>query len=300
MASSSHGVVTTTIAFSSAGHLLAYHLGFASVLRRAIQQRKLPPLSAVAGSSSGAIAAALLSQIPHRLDEYTQRFLQDRGRAFSNFQQMLQEEEEVPSEEEQEKQPTLAANLYVCVTKSEDGSPHLFEFPPPAAAENTKSPPAAHHDRLLKAIEASCRIPISFHPLDMFQSAVTYEKEGIEIDGSYYCDGGISGIFPPPTPMDLDTSKPAIRILVCPIALGGMTHGNQNNHVICPSLGASSRWSWLKTRDGVSIQPSFQNLQSLVVAGGLASSDVLESWYNRGKNDANRFLLSNDWSKTLE
>ena len=59
----------TTVAFSGAGHLLAYHLGVASTLLTAstnTPQPKLPPLRAVSGSSSGAIAAAVLSCLPHR------------------------------------------------------------------------------------------------------------------------------------------------------------------------------------------------------------------------------------------
>jgi hypothetical protein len=51
----------------------------------------------------------------------------------------------------------------------------------------------------------SLDIPVSFHPLDLFQED-TYNTsrelqgaEGIEIDGTYYVDdGGISSIFPPP------------------------------------------------------------------------------------------------------
>jgi len=290
-----------TVAFSGAGHLLAYHLGVASTLLRL-----KVPIQAVSGSSSGAIVAALLSFLPHQLENYADRFLQDRGHAFRNFREMILEGEKEQKETQtfshatreeavryQSKTETIATtrpDLYVCVTKSDDGTAHLLKFPSQSLKNNSS-------DRLFRAIEASCYIPVSFHPLDLFQtSSNNYQGDGIDFDGTYYVDGGISGIFPPPLP---DVQEPHHRILVCPVELGPLPtslsfSSLQTNHVICPGYNSSSEgvihWPFLKARDGISIRRPLKNLQSLVAAAGFCSGKVLASWYQRGKDDAERQL----------
>ena len=315
----------TTVAFSGAGHLLAYHLGVALKLQQHFYTNHisstppssqttstiaLPPLRAVSGSSSGAIAAAVMSRLPHhRLEEYADRFLQDRGHAFRNFQEMLLEEQKDNTGDHHQPQNP---DLYVCVTKSHDGTPHLLPFPV-NHANAEQQPQESQRKGLLKAIEASCRIPVSFHPLDLFQASnVSYEGEGIEIDGSYYVDGGVSGIFPPPIGMDSSTQhyQHHHRLLVCPLEIGPLPqtmstdHNNKNgsnttihNHVISPNYyKTETAFSFsflptLRTRDGIAIQRPLQNLQTLVVAGGFTSREVLESWYQRGQDDAEERLL---------
>ena len=132
--------------------------------------------------------------MPHQLEEYSNQFIQERGHAFRNLKQMiLRTEAETKSQ----------AELFVCATKSNTGQPHLFQFAQHKGQE----------DNILKAIEASCRIPTSFHPFDIiFRSNPTYEQEGILIEGDYYCDGGISAPLPP-------TPKDNCQILVSPIAM---------------------------------------------------------------------------------
>jgi len=228
--------------------------------------------------------------MPHRLQEYTDRFIGDRGRGFFHLREMILEEEEIIKQQRGQKHEDL--ELYVCVTKSEDGSPHLFPFPNHSAS-------SFDGERLLQAIEASCRIPVSFHPLDLLKTIVSYEEEGIEINGTFYVDGGLSGVFPPPCPMDMDTTQQSHRILVCPLSIGRVLAINElsgkSQFVISPGHGAtpSSNWSlMMKARDGMSIKPTVKNLQNLVAAAGFTSSEALLDWNNRAKEDAELFIAS--------
>lgn len=259
-----------TLSFSGAGHLLAYHLGVASAFS---SPRVLPHVKAVSGSSSGAITAVVLSFLPHRLSEYADRFLQDRGYALRNLKQMLLEEEG--------KQSSLSApEVYVCVTKSDDGLPKLLNFHPSRKAD----------PRLIKAVEASCRIPQSFHPFDMLMSTSTYEGEGIEIDGSLYVDGGISAPFPPPCPHELGTTSTNDyqRILVSPVELKSRSD-NKHEHYIFPSSYKSNSW-YIHTRGDIKIQASLGNLRALLAAGGFISGESLKSWYERGLENGQYFV----------
>jgi predicted acylesterase/phospholipase RssA len=157
------------------------------------------PIGAVAGSSSGAIAAAVVSLFPHRLEEFTEKFLWDRGRALTNLNDILLEEEpfdSVSSDGKQYPRPMLV----VAATNCMDGSMKLFTFDPTENHANEKKP-----QDIMRAIQAACTIPISFHPFDMFgKSSLTYpDEEGVEIDGGYCVDGGIAAPAPP-TPLDSD------------------------------------------------------------------------------------------------
>ena len=97
-------------------------------------------------------------------------------------------------------------------------------------------------ERLFKAIEASCRIPGSFHPFDMIvpnnllqhmfvpgtSTGTQYpDEEGIEIDGRGHVDGGIAAPFPP-TPFDDDPNCTG-KIVVSPIAGEYFYCRNDNN-----------------------------------------------------------------------
>lgn len=205
------------------------------------------PIRSVSGSSSGAIAATVMTLMPHRLEEYTDRFLQDRGNAFRNLREMLKEQETTQSsllEPESDGKGGVHRKilrsgdspvLSICTTRCSDGGMELFSFGD--GGNNTDLPPQGPHERLLKAIEASCKIPVSFHPFDMVvlsykdllnnlptipgtsnnekQDAYPCE-EGVVIDGRGYVDGGIAAPFPP-TPLDGDQDCTG-RIVVSPIS----------------------------------------------------------------------------------
>lgn len=255
-----------TISFSGAGHLLPYHLGAATVLMKNCavdttatgniplaptntfrglgkQQQDhleektknydqraplLPPIKAVVGSSSGSIAAAVMTYLPHKIEEYADEFIHEGGHAYQIFERMILEEEEI------EKQSSNAAmttkqqwELYVCGTRCTNGELCLFPFKYNTNTAGTIGfsngnklqkimtskmfECVEEREYLFQAIQASCKIPVSFHPVDMISwpilgaSKLNYHEDGIKINDQYYCDGGI--VAPaPPTPYDFNNN----------------------------------------------------------------------------------------------
>jgi predicted acylesterase/phospholipase RssA len=300
-----------TLSFSGAGHLLPYHLGVATTLLR-----KLPPsfkIHSVAGSSAGAIAATVLGLLPHRIEEYTDRFLQDRGYAFRNLQQMLFEEQEQASETTNNRINIIDTPIHhdirildICTTKCSDGKMHLFSFDISSMnRHNNDDHNDRHHnnqqiDNILMAVKASCVIPKSFHPYDMFsnQHSISYpDEDGILIDGRYYVDGGIAAPIPPTSLCDDQNCLG--RIEVSPISGPKPTttttpknilsiRPNDTSMTLLPFTLATKRCQPFE------IRPSVQNLRALVVSIGLARPEVLRDWYQRGTDDANEFLHTYD------
>ena len=275
------------LSFSGAGHLISYHLGVATTLlsasttKNSLEEDEIrPKIDVVAGSSSGAIVAAVLGCFPHRLDEYTDRFLKDGGRAFGNFQEMLLQENTTD---------TALPRLKIATTNCLDGSLKLFSFDYNAQQQ---LPDQLEKDRILRALQASCRIPGTFHPWDLFAKEVSYpENDGIEIDGDYYVDGGIAA----PAPLDKSFDY-ANTIIVSPIS--GSLSSSSSSSSICHSIRPKDL-SWklpivgdLTARCGTfRITPSVQNLQALITSVGIASPQVLRDWYQRGVEDAEAFLV---------
>jgi predicted acylesterase/phospholipase RssA len=276
-----------TLSFSGAGHLLPYHLGVAIVLSRS--SACLPhPIRAVAGSSSGAIAATAMTLLPlHRLEEYSDRFLHDRGHAIRNLQQMLMDEDDISSTtttEELEKQqgkPARQPLLVICTTKCSIGKMHLFTFD-----MLTGQPPPTQE--ILKAVQASCLIPRSFHPFDMFcRYDLSYaDQEGIQMDdGSFHVDGGIAAPIPS-TPLDQDPCCQG-RIQVSPISGPRSSLSIRPKDMSLPLLP----FTLTTTRcQPFQIRPSVQNVRAMAVAIGIASTETLRDWYNRGMDDATEFV----------
>jgi len=280
------------------------------------QQFRLP-IKSIVGSSSGAIAATVSTILPHRLDEYTDRYLQDRGYAFKNLREMLlvEEEDSAPRKEEtvlDEEMPLLS----ICTTRCTDGGRELFSFggdghnnmynsfKGPKQQGEEEQP--QQYTRLLKAIEASCRIPRSFHPFDMFVSPNNLllqritssiggafndnndndndngndnknchqhyyyypDEDGIEIDGQFYVDGGIAAPFPN-TPYDFDDSATG-RIVVSPIAGDYYDRYNTSTDNRQSSSSSPSQLRVISPRDESWALPSL--LASLTISGCSSSS----------------------------
>ena len=247
---------------------MAYHLGVACTL----QDSKLTQIQSVAGSSSGAIVAAVMACFPHRLNEYSSRFLQDGGRAFANFNQMLIEtptnEEDVPN------RPIL----HVATTNCSDGSLKLFTFHSDRT-QQTK-------DQLSLALQASCRIPVSFHPWDVFskQNPTYPEQNSIEIDGEHYVDGGIAA----PCPILRNENNQSTNIVISPIS--GSSSEKWNIRPIDTSWKIPMIGDVTARCGTFAIRPSIDNLRAFVISAGVAPSNVLKDWHNRGMDDANIFL----------
>jgi predicted acylesterase/phospholipase RssA len=319
-----------TLSFSGAGHLMPYHLGVAKTLlstgvppdadTSVASWEETPqsalyrlPIRSVTGSSSGAIAATVLTLLPHRLEEYTERFLQDRGHAFRNLRELLLEEEEESRGDTRSLWSSDGPMLSICTTRCSDGDIELFSFgggdlDDEAANSNNglHQEEPKPHERLLKAVEASCKIPRSFHPVDMValhynrwlrklpHTRDTYPaEEGISINGddNGYVDGGIAAPFPP-TPLDGDPLCTG-RIVVSPIAGEYCYKATTMNDKEQPLLKAirpaddSTSWSapyidsvsisgsgvW-NNEAGVAVKatPSLQNLRVLTTAMGVVPS----------------------------
>lgn len=311
-----------TVSFSGAGHLLPYHLGVAQTLLR--QRHPFPsalPIRAVAGSSSGAIAAtcfALLS--PQLLDEYTDRFLRDKGRAYVNLKEILQQHQQhVGAQKERNGHENPRPMLSIATTGCSDGALHLHTFfedkkKHGVGGKNTSGtslpPPLLPQqiDDILLAVTASCTIPRSFHPVDVFgqnkkSDDLWYPNEdGVMIDGVAYVDGGI--VAPaPPTPLDTNPNCVG-HIVVSPIS---GCHSDMNDHEstkrtnklsIRPHDTTFALPFSLTARCGTfDVRPSIQNLRSMVVAVGLAKPSVLKDWHRQGMDDAERFLDALDLSQ---
>lgn len=272
-----------TLSFSGAGHLLPYHLGAASTLLKK-HDKEFPAIHAVAGSSSGAIAAAVMTMLPHRLEEYTDRFLQDRGHALRNLKGMLQE---LGNDSQTiEKPPQF---LVVCTTKSLEGSMHLFTFDNTTNNKITLNGQVATNDMIHRVIQASCTIPKSFHPIDMFSKSALSYPDGIEIDGVYHADGGI--VAPAPrTPFD-DDPNCIQRIVVSPISGGLPNHIRPKNDNTFALPGGD----WTARCGTFQIRPSIHNMRALVSSLGVVSPESLKEWCERGSHDAQAFL--DDWRK---
>ena len=340
-----------TLSFSGAGHLLPYHLGVSLAFLEHIHQtethkripkkqkkhslssitsssslsssssnlnsssttpKSIPPIKAVAGSSSGAIAAVVFTKLPQRIEEYAEQFIQTRGKALEILSSMLLDEERhlsgilynggpaSLSSSHQHQHSTVSIdqrkrnnipNLYVATTKCNDGSTHLFRYNTNEMFSTISS--SWNTDSILQAVKASCTIPSSFHPIDLlpglFMDKISYpDQEGILIDGQYYVDGGISSPVPS-IPKLNETTK---QIVVSPISYGENVNSQQDFHRISPS---DNSWRLLplqnvQFRNGFFVKPSMQNIRALRVAGGIASSDELRDWYELGIEDGNKAI----------
>ena len=333
----------------------------ASLHRASANKRKqhLPIIKAVSGSSSGAIAATVFVRLPHRIEEYADTFLSEGGRAFAILKDMLHDEERrlvsaisgvdgVPKSSRVEvlspgqsahhntrrvggrsgdgstaktsKTNSLPPSLHVATTKCETGQLHMFDFRPVHPEFCTISA-AWTNDELLQAVEASCRIPQSFHPADVLESplsgmmgafgggedgggsggsASTYpDGDGICINDKWYVDGGIAAPAPP-TPFD--NADKAIQVIISPISgspMGGdRSHfgddgmnRHRQTHRISPSDDTRRLLPFeLRLRGGLSVFPSMQNLRALGISAGAASKDDLMRWYDAGRDDGEAFV----------
>lgn len=294
-----------SLCFSGAGHLIVYHLGVAKTLVSRILSAETsqhdgpsnasPAIHSVAGSSSGALVAAALAYFPHRIGEYADRLLEDRGHAFRHLQQMLFEEfknnEEATLGSSELYKRIRPQSLGIATTECSTGELRMFEYD--TSTEDASS------DHLLSAIQASCTIPRTFHPWDVLSKfSPTYlDEDGIEIEGSFFVDGGIAA----PCPVwrgDLEAQDREVAniILISPISgslllqppiLGSIRPSDSSfklpliGHLAPRSESAAFR-----------IRPLVQNLQSLVASMGAVHPQILHDWHQQGVEDANIF-----WSK---
>jgi len=278
-----------TLSFSGAGHLLPYHLGVATSLlsKTTTTTKKLPPIHAVSGSSSGAIAASLFTYFPNQIQEYTDRFISDGGRAMYHLKEMIYDDDGSNTSSVDNDINNYNTSLHIATTRCSDGSLQLFDFP----SKLQSSIPDKDH--LINCLRSSCKIPSHFHPSDVLQKsrwlsssyAIYPQQDGIIINGESYVDGGI-GAPAPHTP--LDTKEGARRVIISPIS--GPDYNESNTIRISPIDNSLKLPIDIKCRGGFSIYSSLQNLQAMQNSAGLVSSSILQDWYDRGIGDGERMI----------
>lgn len=306
----------TTLSFSGCGHLLPYELGAAitllkrrklsSKLAKSLHQKKdtltresLPSVvKAVSGSSAGAIVATLYAFTPNSLEEYADHFIRERGHGLKILKDILckniSHKKDVLAESEYHDYPSL----HVCVTKCEDGSPHLFSFE--TYDEDSQSIQIQQVDEILSAVKASCTIPPLFHPYDLISSStnkISYPKHGaIEINGNFYVDGGISSPSPF-TPYD-KLPKEEInlhqKIVISPISSSPIVASSTYQKRISPNDSSLKLIPFVKNiylRGDFPVRPSIQNLRALRVVAGAVTTTELRDWFQRGIEDTEQFIF---------
>jgi predicted acylesterase/phospholipase RssA len=241
------------LSLSGSGSLFVYQLGACrSLLQSAVTIR-----SAV-GSSGGAIAATVLAKAPNSIEEFVNDYIQGRGNGLDLLRDLLKNSHETP----------ICDELGICTTICRNGKSKIFHFQP-----NDKE----RDEMILECVEASCRIPRTFHPWDVFSTNVTYpEEDGIWIEDDYYVDGGIAAPAPP------TTAEP--RLIISPVS-GTSTH----SHRISPD-DRSLSVGQLNAEVDFKTKLSWQNLQAISTSMGMASAELLRDWYQRGQDDASQYI----------
>jgi predicted acylesterase/phospholipase RssA len=300
--------VQAAFSLTGSGHLLIYQLGACYVLFQ--QATETLDIRHVAGSSGGSVAATVVTQLRgvpvpdtalpyhlydqekqhHVIDEYAQAFMHKRGRAMTLLKERLTESVNSRQQHSQKQPKSLSQPMLgICTTKCSDGTAHMFPFSDPIQDSEQL-------ERLLKYVEASCAIPRSFHPWDVFTSqTVQYPAEdGIQIskldgaatshytDDNYYVDGGIAAPAPP-TPPELT------RIIISPVS-----GESPNCHRISPEKDASifsnMRLPFSLNKGDFGVHMSWQNVKALKASAGMVSTEELLFWYEQGQRDAQRFV----------
>ena len=250
-------IASVALSLTGSGHLLVYQLGACRVLSKST----FLYIHQVAGSSGGAIVATLMA-LNLDLDAFAQSFLRTRGQALPLIQEQLQQDITM-------KGPVLS----ICTTKCRDGREQMFDFP---FGSSSVDP------RLMPALMASCRIPGSFHPFDILSSSNSFaDSEGVRIDNNFYVDGGIAA----PAPPTLPTLR---RIVISPIA-GGQSSSESNDDGWRVSPNGSRFCISIHLRHHFRVDASIANVRALRAAVGMTTESELQSWYQRGQDDARRF-----------
>jgi len=280
------------LSLTGSGHLLVYQLGACRVLLGGCScdddnTSTTFRIRHVAGASGGALAAAVVTHIPHRLNDYAEAFIEKRGgiSGLRLFQDLLK------IERNNNKQYRLYHNhsfaevdapmLHIAVTRCRDGKGQHFSFSPTCLLNHDDD------DDLIRCLEASCRIPPSFHPYDILSSSVAVypEQDGIVLrNGEAYVDGGIATPAPP-TPLD------HTRLIVSPLT---GTSSNESMRISPNAILSSNNnryWGQVRVAHDLGIHVlSWSNLRALRAAMGLVTSSKLRDWYQKGQDDAHQWL----------
>jgi len=255
------------LSLTGSGHLLVYQLGVCrSLLGQGAEIRH------VVGASGGAIAAAVAACCrPHQLNDFALQFIQRRGGGISLLREFAERGELKHNN-------GSITKLHIATTRCSDGKGQLFSL-------DSSLEESTFNDTLMRCIEASCRIPATFHPYDILSPSSYPEQDGVVLDdGVAHVDGGIATPAPP-TPFGENFQ----RVIVSPVS-------GSSDPVSRISPDTTARlFLRMRVPHDLGIHLSIANLRTLRTAGGLVSSSELQEWYDRGQQDAGHW-----WSKDQE
>ena len=294
------------LSFSGSGHLLTYQLGVAQHLLVDSTSAWAERVTHFAGASGGAIAAAACALLPR---EHLKTFAKEaaiRGRSFNEMTDALAGHGKFAISEDVVARTSAGQTLFLSATHCRTGTNVLFSRFSSAAA-------------LQKCLHASAAIPKSFHPFDLTRSRPTYAEAGgiivpseCEADGGLaasardgaatgeqlpfsphgeaYVDGGITNT----APVLQHVVRNAHTLTVSPVSgpqgclQPASTTATAHWHLT--PLDTSPRLPLVAPKlAGMRCYLSVDNIRALQTSMG-AGPRTLERWYERGQQDAERFL----------
>ena len=142
---------------------------------------------------------------------------------------------------------------------------------------------------LVDATFASCKLPRSLHPLDLWRGRIAFPAgEGKQVDGASFVDGALSNLCPTPAGYPGDTLRvspfagPGAKMFLSPSKPATASNG-------WPNFGLGSR-----NVHGLPVYLCLSNVHLLQVAAG-ASPRTLERLYDAGRSDAERYIRDANW-----
>lgn len=245
------------ISFSGSGLLLVYHLGVLVRLRACSV-----PVKIFAGSSGGAIAATVAAVIPQKIDKFLECYAL-QGLSMRGLEEMLPEDAHIKAT------GTTAISLTECGT-----------------GQNVLTTTFESRNALLEAVEASCHIPASSHPLDLLLSSGPHcfpDDQGRQISGIHgtFCDGGFSAFVP---------ELPGYKLLRVSV-MAGPTGTSDEKMLLCRSASGICFPGSIRV-NGTQMYLSSSNLMA-GIASVAGRQTVLRSYYDWGNRDCAQFLKEN-------
>jgi len=318
-------MIPAALSLTGSGHLLIYQLGACRVLMNGTKGRSLLQIKQIAGSSGGAISAALLAHA-HRqrqcrhvetneqtdqhehgesgdiVDEYSRQFIRERGRALTMLKDLLASSVQLNTSDD--------LVLSIATTRCDNGKLQMFHYrnsdgssssnaSPSLSSDKQQNDPDVIHtsmvpeseindstDNIIDVVNASCRIPSSSHPVDIISNKQRIYAEHEGVQLGTHGSFVDGGIAAPAPP----TSPDLMRIVVTPLV--GKTPTTALSHRISPSPEhLTFSWPSINLNYDLSIPLiCIDNLRALRMSMDIVRSSELEEWFLRGQRDAESFL----------
>lgn len=254
------------LSFSGSGSLFVYQLGVYQALYNAIAHQNV----VFGGSSGGALAATMASM----------HFCAKKTDCMSRLIPLLHTtgplkviEHELDQLNTESAQKVLRS-VFVSVTRCSDGA-------------NVLRSSFQSKQELLQCLRASCHIPVSFHPLDLFTNCLSSRNltfpahEGVKIDQSLstYVDGAFSASIPQ---LHVDASI-SVSPLLCKVDFPTILVHPESRPVIKTEFMPFEIPCYV-TVGGQRCKICIQNLRAISCAIALTRKQR-EEWFHKGVSD---------------